>query len=273
MIDTHTHLNDPKFANDLDDVIKRANSAGVTKMIVCGYDLKSSYTAVDIAERYDCAFAAVGIHPHEAQSVNAQTIKELSALARMEKVVAIGETGLDFYYNLSPWPQQTKAFEQHIELAIELGMPLIVHTRQSGQAALEILKQYAHPISGVFHCFSSNEELAQEVIDRGFYIGIAGTITFPTKATAPVNVLREPELRQVVSAIPADRILIETDCPYLAPVPHRGKRNEPAYLPYVADAVAQALHTTAEDIDIITSQNAERLFGKIDAAARHRNPF
>ncbi|MCX8054013.1 MAG: TatD family hydrolase [Armatimonadetes bacterium] len=287
MIDTHAHLNDRKFAKDLDEVLARAHNAGVDQIVVCGYDLTSSRTAIDIALRFEGVFATVGVHPHDAKSFGPKDLKTLRELARNPKVVAIGETGLDFHRDLSPRPVQIETFKAQIDLAKETGLPVVVHSRKSNEEALEIIEgSLADLVGGVFHCFSGEEEFAQRVIDAGFYIGIDGPITFGAHSRKngakrlespltppweenrssktsldPFSQTGEGGLRRVVEITPRDRLLLETDCPYLTPAPHRGKRNEPAYLIYVAKAVAEIWNVAVTEVDRITAENARRLFG------------
>lgn len=254
MIDTHAHLNDPKFASDLNKVVARARAAGVDRIVVCGYDLPSSRAAIEIASRFESVFATVGVHPHDAKSWDGAAREELRELARAPKVIGIGETGLDFHYDFSPRAVQIEALEAHIELAHEAGLPIVVHSREAGDRALQVLESRAsNVVGGVFHCFSGDEDFARRVLQAGFYIGIDGPVTFANAAL----------LRGVVRITPLERILIETDCPYLAPVPHRGKRNEPAYLVHIADEVARIKGVPVEEIDRVTSENARRLFGRL----------
>ena len=251
LIDTHTHLNDVKFVDDLDEVIQRASDAGVERMIVCGYDLQSSESAVQLANAYESVFATVGIHPHDAKSYDEHAENILKKLAADRKALAIGEIGLDFHYNFSPREKQFAAFEAQIQLAKKLGLPIVVHSRESNPEALEILKSRSRDIVGcVFHCFSGDADFAREVLEMGFYIGIDGPITY--KASQ--------KLRDVVAMCPLDRLLIETDCPYLTPVPHRGKRNEPAYVVYVAEQIAAIKGSTLEVLAQTTTDNAKKLF-------------
>lgn len=251
LIDTHTHLNDVKFADDLDEVIQRASDAGVERMIVCGYDLQSSESAIQLANTYESVFATVGIHPHDAKSYTKEAESILKEFAADRKVLAIGEIGLDFHYNFSPREKQFAAFEAQIQLAKKLGLPIVVHSRESNPEALEILKSRSRDVVGcVFHCFSGDADFAREVLEMGFYIGIDGPITY--KASQ--------KLRDVVAMCPLDRLLIETDCPYLTPVPHRGKRNEPAYVVYVAEQIAAIKGLTLEVLAQTTTDNAKKLF-------------
>lgn len=260
LVDTHTHLNDEKFACDLDAVIKRAAEAGVERIIVCGCDMQSSLDAVQLAEKYDPIYATVGVHPHDAKNYNTDAGNTLRNLSSNPKVLAIGEIGLDFHYNFSPPQMQFAAFEAQMDLAGQLGLPVVVHSRESNPEALQALRNHASKIVGcVFHCFSGDAEFAKDVLDMGFYIGIDGPITY--KASQ--------KLREVVRMCPMDRLLIETDCPYLTPVPFRGKRNEPAYVRYVADEIAQVKGISIESVALATTQNADRLFWR-RAAEEHR---
>lgn len=254
MIDTHAHLNDSQFESDLDDVITRAGSAGVERIIVCGYDMPSSRLAVDLADKHESIFATVGIHPHDAKHFNNEAVCELTELSRNNKVIAIGEIGLDFHYDFSPRPDQFTAFEAQINLAGELSLPIVVHSRESNPEVLQVLAANIEKIDGcVFHCFSGDEDFARDVLELGFYIGVDGPITYKSAA----------KLRRVVEVCPRDRLLIETDCPYLTPIPHRGKRNEPAYVRYVAEEVARIWEMSVEEAAAITSQNARMLFKKM----------
>lgn len=255
LIDTHAHLNDSKFASDIDEVVARANAAGVDKIIVCGYDVESSQAAVELAGRFDCVFATVGVHPHDAKSYDSTTEAAIVELSGAEKVLAIGEIGLDYHYDFSPRDQQRAAFEAQIELACGLKMPIVVHSRESNDEALEVLARHAGNITAcVFHCFSGDEDFARRVLDMGFYIGVDGPVTY--KASE--------KLRRVIELCPMDRVLVETDCPYLTPIPYRGKRNEPAYVRYVAEEVARVKGIAIEEVAEATSRNAARCFGISD---------
>lgn len=251
MIDTHAHLNDEKFAGDLDQVIERAAATGVHRIIVCGYDLSSSKAAVEMASQYESVYATVGVHPHDAKHLSPALLSEIEHLSRAPKVVAIGEIGLDFHYNFSPPEDQYTAFEAQLELAERVKLPVIVHSRESNDEALQVIKSAGANIVGcVFHYFSGDENFARQVLDEGFYIGIDGPVTYKKSETQ----------RRVVEVTPLDRLLIETDCPYLAPIPHRGKRNEPAYVALVAEEIARIKGLSVADIDRATTENAERLF-------------
>ncbi len=215
LIDTHAHLNDDKFSSDLEAVVKRAEECGVYRIIVCGYNLASSRNAVKIASQFDSVYATVGIHPHDAKTYNSEAEEELLELAGRDKVLAIGEIGLDFHYNFSNPSDQIRAFESQIELAGKIGLPVVVHSREARDESLAVLKGQSEKILGcVFHCFSGDEDFARHVLDMGYYIGVDGPVTYKGAE----------KLRAVVSMCPLDRLLIETDCPYLAPMPFRGKR-------------------------------------------------
>jgi len=254
VIDTHAHLNDSKFDNDLDDAISRAADVGVDRIVVCGYDMASSRSAVEMALQYQGVFASVGIHPHDAKHFTDEALREITELSECSEVIAIGEIGLDFHYDFSPRAEQFAAFEAQIKLAGDLNLPIIVHSRESNPEAIEVLRRNKANIVGcVFHCFSGDEDFAREVLDMGFYIGVDGPITY--KASE--------KLRRVVEMCPMDRLLIETDCPYLTPVPYRGKRNEPSYVRYVAEEVAHIKNISFEEIYEITTTNARRLFPRL----------
>lgn len=254
LIDTHAHLNDRKYSTDLEAVIERANQADVERIVVCGYDLASSESAVSLATRFESVYATVGIHPHDAKTYDASAERRILELSAGSKVIAVGEIGLDFHYDFSPRDAQFAAYRAQVALAAELGLPIVVHSRKSNPEALQVLREDAANIVGcVFHCFSGDEQFACEVLDMGYYIGIDGPITYKSAG----------KLARVVRMCPIDRLLIETDCPYLTPVPHRGKRNEPAYVRYVAEAVAGIRGETVEMIAEITLQNAETLFSKM----------
>jgi len=249
LIDSHAHLDSQKFDGDREAVIERAREAGLVAILNVGGDLASSRAAVALAERYDFIYAAVGVHPHDARTVAPGVLDELRALSRHPKVVAIGEIGLDYYRDLSPRPVQRRAFAEQLALAAELGLPVVVHSREALDDVLAALQGWKG--TGVLHSYSGGPERLEEVLELGFSIGISGPVTFP-KA--------EP-LRAVAAAVPLERLLVETDCPYLTPVPYRGRRNEPAYVRYVAQAVARARRMEAEPLARAAADNARRLFG------------
>ncbi|HHV94026.1 MAG TPA: TatD family hydrolase [Firmicutes bacterium] len=250
LIDTHCHLNDEQFADDLPQVVQRAVSAGVTGLINIGYDLDSSREAIEQAGLYPGLKAAVGIHPHDAVTATEAALEELAQLAAAESVVAIGEIGLDYYYDNSPREVQRLAFRKQLELAKKLCLPVVIHSRDAAQDTLEILKEFA-PLRGIMHCFSGSFETAQICIDMGLYIAFGGAITFK-------NANR---LRGVAAKVPLERIVLETDCPYLSPEPYRGRRNEPAYLVYTLAKLAELKGISEAEAAEITTANAKAVFG------------
>lgn len=253
LIDTHAHLNDPKFDDDIDEVIARANLAGVAGMVVCGYDLESSRRAVELADKYDCITATVGIHPHDAKNFDPEVYDKIKDMASSEKVVAIGEIGLDFHYDFSPHEAQISAFDTQILLADKLGLPIVVHSREAFEETMQVMKPRVADIKGcVFHCFSGNVGAAETVLEMGWMIGVDGPVTFS----------KTGKLRRVMEMCPLDMLVVETDCPYMAPVPMRGNRNEPAFVRYIAEEVAGIKNISLKDLAATTTRNAARLFGK-----------
>lgn len=251
LIDTHAHLTDPRFEADVDEVVARANATGVDRIIVCGYDVESSRAAIELAAKFESVYATVGVHPHDAKSYSAEAESAIEELSRAPKVLAIGEIGLDYHYDFSPRCAQVAAFEAQVEMAVRLGLPVVIHSRESNDEALQVLTRVAgNNIAGVFHCFSGDVEFARAVLDAGFYVGVDGPVTY--KAAE--------QLRAVVEFCPLDRLLVETDCPYLSPVPYRGKRNEPAYVRFVAQKTAWIKGVTFEKLADATTANAINLF-------------
>ena len=250
LIDTHAHLDSAQFAGDLKEVVSRARAAEVSTIITVGTDLGSSHMAVILAEEHPGVFAAVGIHPHEAAHAGDKELAELALLSKHPKVVAIGETGLDFYRNLSPPDRQRQVFLAQLELAREVDKPVVIHDRDAHVQVLAILKERMD-WRGVLHCYSGDYEMAVEAMDRGFYLSFAGPVTFQNAH----------HLQALVRQLPADRLLLETDCPYLAPHPHRGQRNEPAQVRLVAAKIADLKGLSLAKLADITSGNARQLFG------------
>ena len=253
MIDSHAHLDDPRYDADRHEVIQRAIDSGVEKIVTIGCDLKTSRAAVEIADQTESVYATVGIHPHETAHADQESYEGLRQLAAHPKVVAWGETGLDYHYMNSPKEDQIRAFREQIRFAGQLDLPLVIHTREADDDTIRILsEERSDRTRGVFHCFSGNLALAQQALEMDFLISISGMITFD----------KALELQNVARQIPPDRLLIETDCPYLTPVPNRGKRNEPSFVRYVAKKIAQ-IHPSIPYEAIIrnTSKNARQLFG------------
>ncbi|NLE43914.1 MAG: TatD family hydrolase [Chloroflexi bacterium] len=249
LFDSHAHLQFAQYDEDRQAVIARSRDWGVIGILNVGADLESSRAAVALAARYEFMFASVGVHPHDADKLSSDVLAELRALAADSGVVAIGEIGLDYYRDLAPRDAQRRAFERQLALAVDLGLPAIVHSRDAHRDALTILDEW--PGTGVLHSYSAGPDALTEVLDMGFSIGISGPVTYP----------RADELRRVVECAPIDRLLVETDCPYLAPVPYRGRRNEPAYVRYVVEMIADVRGIPAEEVAEATAANARRLFG------------
>ena len=251
LIDTHAHLDDARFDGDRDAMIARAREAGVEHFVTIGCDLTTSRAAVELADRYPFVYATVGVHPHEAKQIGDSWYDDLRRLAQHKKVVAYGEIGLDYHYNHSPPKLQRERFREQITLARELRLPIVVHTREAQDDTIAILKEEnAADVGGVFHCFSGDARLAKNALDLGFLLSFSGVITFQNATM----------LRDIVKTVPMDRILVETDSPYLTPAPHRGKRNEPAHVRLVAEKIAAIQGMTADQIAELTSQNARRVF-------------
>jgi len=250
LFDSHCHLNDPKFKKDLELTIHRAKENSVSHVIVVGYDLKSSKKAIELAHQYqDFIRAAVAIHPHDAKTVTDDKVKELKKLASNPLVVAIGETGLDYYKNYSPKEDQIRVFIEHIEIANELNKPVILHIRDAFEDAFGILEKYPVKEKGVFHCFSGGPDEAKKAVEIGFFVSFSGTITFNSK-----------KLEEAALVTPDEKILVETDSPYLTPVPKRGRRNEPSFVYFVAQKLAELKGTSIEKIASITYENTVKLF-------------
>lgn len=251
LIDSHAHLDMPEFDKDRNEVIQRAHDCGIEYIITVGIDVESCRQAIALAEEFESVYAIVGIHPHNAKEIDETTYPLLRNFARHKKVRALGEIGLDFFRNLSPQDTQIKRFRELIALARELKLPIVVHDRDAHQETLSILREEkAFEVGGVIHCFSGDYEMAVKCLDMGFYISIPGTVTF-RKATS---------LQELVKRIPLERILVETDAPFLAPMPFRGKRNEPSYVKYIAETIAQIKHLDFEKVATVTSQNAKVMF-------------
>jgi len=252
LIDTHAHLDMPEFDRDRNEVIKRAQDGGIDYIITVGIDLDSCRDAVRLSEQFEFVYAIVGMHPHNAKDVDEKSYNLLREYARHAKVRALGEMGLDFFRNHSPREVQLKRFGEQVALAREVRLPVVIHDRDAHRETLDILKEEkASEVGGVIHCFSGDYAMASACMDMGFYISVPGTVTF-TKAQT---------LQEVVRRIPLERVLIETDCPFLAPVPFRGKRNEPAYVQYVARAIADIKKISFETVAEVTFQNACSVFG------------
>lgn len=252
LFDTHAHYYDQQFNEDLNETIERAKGNGVGLILTASSDVASSVESVTLSQNYDMIYAAVGVHPHNVIDLNNNIISALTDFASYPKVVAIGEIGLDYFYDNSPREAQKIWFAKQISLARNVKKPIIVHDRDAHEDTLNILKsENAKEVGGVLHCFTGSIEMARELLGLGFMISVAGPVTFK-------NANR---LLDVVKFVPEDMLLIETDCPYLAPEPHRGKRNESAYVRLIAEKVAKIKGKSLDYIADITTSNAKRLFG------------
>lgn len=250
MIDSHTHLWMKHFDNDRNDVVQNAINEGVTHIIDVGTDLASSKQAMQNALTYDSVFAAVGVHPHDAANASEQDFQELSSLLDQSKVVALGEIGLDYYYEHSSRDVQKRVFGAQLQLAKKKNMPVIIHVRQAMQDAWEVLKEIGWPdAGGVFHCFGGTKEDVPKIIQNGFHISFTGVVSF-----------RNFKGKEIVRAVPRDMLLLETDAPYMAPFPFRGERNEPARLSYIASALSKIYEMGVNILSDTTTTNAKRLF-------------
>jgi TatD DNase family protein len=282
LIDTHAHLDYPDFAPDFDDVLRRANEAGVTRIITIGTSVESSQRAVELAEKFPNVYAAIGVHPTYVDESGEDVISPLRELAKSPRVVAIGETGLDYHrlpsvelakerktqvfaktlqtsteeeieaqiHDGAYKSKQTSLFEQQLDLAVELGLNVVIHQRDAWGETLEIMRPYAGKLRGVFHCFGGTPEQANEVLDLGHLVSFTGIVTFKNGAA----------VRDVAARLPLFKFMVETDCPYLAPVPYRGKRCEPAHTRIVAETIAAARGISLQDIAEMTTQTAEEFF-------------
>ncbi|NLA27219.1 MAG: TatD family hydrolase [Firmicutes bacterium] len=249
-IDTHAHLNFPQFRADLEQVLARSRAAGVGMIINVGSDETSSETAVALSETNPQLWAAVGIHPHSASGASSRYRSRLSGLAAKRRVLAIGEIGLDFYRDLSPRPIQERVFREQLELAAELNMPVIIHSREAHSRTVQILREMSTPRAGIAHCFSGSKKDLDAFLELGFYISIAGPVTYP----------RSHALRALLKEIPAERLLLETDAPYLSPLPYRGKRNEPSFIKATYERVALVLEMELDSLAHLVQTNVTRLF-------------
>ncbi|SFL84406.1 TatD family hydrolase [Pelosinus propionicus] len=251
LFDSHAHIDDEKFDLDREEVIQRAIDNGVTRMINVGASMSSSARSIALAEKYESIYATVGIHPHDAKDALDTDYEQLARWTSLEKVVAIGEIGLDYYYDYSPREVQRSVFIRQLDIARQTKLPFIIHDRDAHGDVLEILKKEAKGLKGVLHCFSGSLEMANEVIKMGLYVSIAGPVTFKNAAKLP----------EIVTKVPLEYLLVETDSPYLTPQPFRGKRNEPAYVKLVAEQVANLRGIEIEILAKATSENAKKLFG------------
>ena len=251
IFDTHAHYNDEAFDEDRDSLLKKIKESGVDYIVNIGANMESSRETVKLTQEYDFIYGAVGIHPNDAQEVTKENLCELKEMCRNDKIVAIGEIGLDYY-----WPEpskeiQVKGLEAQIALAKEVNLPIAIHSREAARDTADMLGSlHAGDCGGVIHCYSYTKEMAREFLDMGFYIGIGGVVTFKNAK----------KIKEAVSYIPMDRIVLETDCPYLAPTPYRGKRNSSLFLPYVAEEIAKIKNIPYEEVLAVTMSNAKKMY-------------
>ncbi len=249
-IDSHAHIQLSQFDRDRDAVLKHANEAAVSTILIIGFDVETSLGAIELADKHKNLYATVGMHPHDAKKLTPDVLKTFRELVNHPKVVALGEIGLDYYRNLSPPAVQKEAFEKQLDLAEEMEIPIIVHNRDAYMDILPILEARGEKIQGILHCFTGDVQLMHRSLEIGFHIGIGGIVTYPNAK----------DVQAVAKEIPLERLLIETDCPWLAPQFRRGKRNEPAYVRAVAKKIAELREIAIETIGEITTQNFNRLF-------------
>lgn len=250
LVDSHAHIQLDNYLADRDAVLARARQAGVRAILVIGFDLKTSRDAIALADARSGLYASVGMHPHDAKDFDSETLEIFRNLASHPQVIALGEMGLDYYRNLSPKSLQKTAFEQQLDLAEELDLPVVIHNREAYHDILPTLKARRGQIRGVMHCFSGDAAIMRQTLDLGFYIGIGGPVTYR----------KADDLQAVAREVPADHLLVETDCPWLAPQFRRGKRNEPAYVRSIAEKIAELRRMSLDEVAEITTRNFERLF-------------
>ena len=250
IFDSHAHYDSEQFNEDRDELLNAMESKGVGTILNSGASWDSVTEVVELAEKYPFMYAAVGVHPDEVGALNDERFEYMKAQCQKEKVVAVGEIGLDYYWDNESHDVQQKWFIKQLELAREMDLPVIIHSRDAAADTLEIMKEHAQGLRGVIHCFSYSIELAREYVKMGFHIGIGGVVTFKNGR----------KLKEIAAEIPLDRILLETDCPYLAPVPFRGKRNDSSYISYVAQEIAELKGISYEEVVAQTEQNGKELF-------------
>ena len=251
LFDTHTHLNDPDLMGRAAELIEEARLTGVALMVVPGYDRESSLKAIDLAERFDTIYAAVGFHPHDAKHVTDRDLDDLQAWCKHQKVVAIGEIGLDYHYDNSPVDIQDRVFREQIGVAKKTGLPIVIHDREAHADIIKVLQETdAKSVGGIMHCYSASAEMMPQFLAFGFYISLGGPVTFKN-GKKPIQAAKD---------VPLDRLLLETDAPYLTPEPFRGKQNQPAYVRYVAQKIADIREVSVKEIEDATYANALRAF-------------
>lgn len=256
IFETHAHYDDDRFQGDRESLIASMPEKGIGRIINVGASLASTKTTLTLAETYDFVYAAVGVHPSDISDLNEEAYHWLKEQTAWEKTVAVGEIGLDYYWDKEQEVQERQRywFKRQLELARETGLPVIIHSREAAADTMEIMRQaHAEEIPGVIHCYSYSKELAQEFVKMGYYIGVGGVVTFKNAK----------KLKETVEALPLERILLETDCPYMAPEPHRGERNDSSYIPFVVEKIAELKGVSIETVERVTEENARKLFTKV----------
>ena len=253
IFETHAHYDDEQFDSGREALLASLPDCGIKRVVNVGASIASTRNSVELAEKYDFIYAAVGVHPSEIEELNEERFNWLRELTKLEKVVAVGEIGLDYYWDKEPEVQERQRywFKRQMELAKEANLPIIVHSRDAAADTLQVMKEaHAEEIPGVIHCYSYSPEIAQEFIKMGYYIGVGGVVTFKNAK----------KLKETVEQIPLERILLETDCPYMAPEPYRGKRNDSRYIPYIVEKIAELKQVSIEEVEEITWRNAMNLY-------------
>ena len=251
--DTHAHYCDKRFDEDRDELLGSMPEGGVSLILNSGSSLRSSRMSLELADKYSFVYASVGVHPHDSKSMDDGTVSVLEKLLSHPKAMAVGEIGLDYHYDFSPRDVQKKRFREQLELARRIELPVIIHEREALQDTLDAVREY-RDLTGVFHCFSGSWETAKIILDLGWYISFTGVITFKNARRA----------LEVVEKMPAERMMLETDCPYMAPDPMRGRRNSSLYLPYIAEKIAEVRGVSVDEVAELTTENGKRFFGIAD---------
>lgn len=251
IFDTHAHYDDEQFDEDRDELLKSMSDLGVGTIVDASATYESCEKVLALAGKYPYVYAAIGVHPDEVGELNEDKIQHMKELCRNKKVVAVGEIGLDYYWDNEPHEVQQKWFIRQLKLAGEVKKPVIIHSREAAADTMYIMKNYAQGLGGVIHCYSYSREMAEEYVKMGFYIGIGGVVTFKNAK----------KLKDVAAAIPIEKIVLETDCPYMAPEPYRGKRNQSSYIRYVAEKIAELKEMSPEEVIAVTEKNARDLYG------------
>ena len=253
IFETHAHYDDEQFDSGREALLASLPDCGIKRVVNVGASIASTRNSVELAEKYDFIYATVGVHPSEIEELNEERLEWLRELTKLKKVVAVGEIGLDYYWDKEPEVQERQRywFKRQMELAKEAKLPIVVHSRDAAADTLQVMKEaHAEEIPGVIHCYSYSPEIAQEFIKMGYYIGVGGVVTFKNAK----------KLKETVEQIPLERILLETDCPYMAPEPYRGKRNDSRYIPYIVEKIAELKRISIEEVEQITWQNATKLY-------------